>query len=220
MKIIEKNNARRFRQQGMSMNDIARRLGVSKASVSLWVRDIKLTKTQQGKLTARGFSISAIEKRRTNRLANTNKKHQVVVDKAKSEVKQLSKYELLLVGTALYWGEGNKSNRNVAGISNSDPLVIRIMMKFFKEICNVKKEKFRAHVHAYSHSDIKATEQYWSKVSDIPIKQFYRTYTKQSSASKGKRNSLPYGTLQIYVCDTNVALSIKGSLDRLKEISL
>ena len=217
MKRIERDKARVLRKTGMSINDIVTELKVSKASVSAWVRDVHLTTIQRQSLTSRGFSVSAIEKRRKNRIENTNRRHQVVVDEAKSNIRSLSRSELLLVGTALYWGEGNKSNRNVAGVANSDPDVIRIMMRFFTEICNVEAKKFRGHVHTFSHLNANEAEKYWSAVSGIPKSQFYKTYSKPSSASKGKRDSLPYGTFQIYVCDTKVALTIKGWTERLKE---
>ncbi|MEK9176864.1 MAG: helix-turn-helix domain-containing protein, partial [Patescibacteria group bacterium] len=64
MKRRERDKAILLRQQGQSLNDIAARLRVAKATVSLWVRDIKLTQAQRNSLTKRGFSMDAIEKRR------------------------------------------------------------------------------------------------------------------------------------------------------------
>lgn len=219
MKRVERDQARELRIQGMSMNDISKKLGVSKASVSLWTRDVVLSEEQRKGLTARGYSISAIEKRRTNRIVNTQKRHKVIVDKAKKRIETLSKHELLLVGSALYWGEGGKTAKGMARIANSDPFVIKLMMRFFIEICEVKPEKFRGHVHTFSHLNAEAAEEYWSGVSGIPRSQFYKTYSKPSIASKGKKDSLPYGTFQIYVCDTTVFLTIKGWIEKLKEFA-
>ena len=42
-KLAEKERARELRAEGWVMNDIARELGVSKSSVSLWVRDVEFT---------------------------------------------------------------------------------------------------------------------------------------------------------------------------------
>ena len=199
MKKIEKEEAISLREKGFSINDIARAVNVSKGTVSLWVRDIELTTKQRDKLTKRGFSVSAIEKRRVNRIENTRLKHQIVVDKAKQDINTISHQDLLLIGAALYWGEGSKVNRNVASLANSDPAVIKIMMRFFKEICNVEPGKFRGHIHTFSHKNVEESEVYWSVVSGIPLNQFYKTYSKPSIASKNKKNSLPHGTFQIYV---------------------
>lgn len=217
MKSIEKDKARALRKDGFSMRDIAKIIGVSKASVSLWVRDVMLTVEQRHKLTAQGYSVDAVEKRRVNRIANTQKRHRIVIDAAKERIQTLSKYELLLVGAALYWGEGGKTSKGMARLANSDPDVIRIMMRFFKEVCEVPPEKFRGHIHTFSHLNAKKAEKYWSEISGIPQKQFYKTYSKPSIASKGKKDSLPYGTFDIYVCDTRVFLTIKGWIERLAE---
>lgn len=220
MKRKERDRARVLRKQGVSIRDISKELGVSKASVSVWVRDVVLSATQRSALTANGYSVGAIEKRRINRIANTQRRHRVVMDTAKEKIKTLSKHELLLVGAALYWGEGGKKNTGVAGISNADPSVIRLMMRFFSEICEVSPEKFRGHVHTFSHLNAQKAEAYWSDVSGIPRKQFYKTYSKPSTASKGKKDSLPHGTFQIYVCDTRLFLTIMGWIERLSEMGI
>lgn len=220
MKRAERDKARELRSKGLSLNEIVRELGVSKASVSIWVRDVALSKTQRSKLTSRGFSVDAIEKRRINRIENTRLRHNAVIDLAKKDIAQITKKDLFLIGIALYWGEGNKSSKGAAGLANSDPLLIQMMMRFFREICGVPEAKFRGHIHTFSHLNVNSAESYWSKVSGIPKSQFYKTYSKPSIASKGKKDSLPYGTFQIYVCDTNIFLRIKGWIERLAELSM
>jgi len=51
MKTKERKEARRIRaEEGAPLNEICKRLKVSKSSVSLWVRDIELTIEQKNKL--------------------------------------------------------------------------------------------------------------------------------------------------------------------------
>lgn len=218
MKKEEQERARFLRRKGMSLNDIVGELGVSKASVSLWVREIELSDRQKKKLSTHGRSVESIEKRRISRINNTLRRHRIIIDAAKEKIATLSMHDLLLVGAALYWGEGGKTNKGMARISNSDPDVIRFMMQFFREIFNVPSKKFRGHVHTFSHLNAEKAERYWSQISSIPRQQFYKTYSKPSIASKGKRDSLPYGTFQIYVCDTSIFLTIKGWIERLAEL--
>lgn len=218
MKRTERDKAITLRKKGMSLSDISKTLNASKGSVSVWVRNVELTARQRDALNIKGFSIDAIEKRRKARIAGTLHRHRAVMNTAKLSIKELSRQELMLVGSALYWGEGAKNIRNGACVSNSDPDVIRIMMRFFKEILGVPAGKFRGHVHTFSHLNAQAAEKYWSKVSGIPLKQFYKTYSKPSVASLGKKDSLPYGTFQLSVCDTQVFLTIAGWIERLKEL--
>jgi transposase len=42
-KVLEKARARRYRKEGKSIKEIARLLGVSSSSVSIWCADLRLT---------------------------------------------------------------------------------------------------------------------------------------------------------------------------------
>lgn len=217
MKLIEKEQARALRKKGKSINQIVQETGFSKASVSLWVRDIVLTKAQKNKISERGRSVESIEKRRINRLFNEKQKRQAVMDLAGQDITSISREELKLIGVMLYLGEGAKSG-GVVSLANSDPAVIKIMMRFLREICMVPESKFRAYIHTFAHADVKKTEKYWSKIMGIPLRQFYKTYTKPSAASLQKRNTLPWGTVDIYVCDTKLWLTILGWIEKIKRI--
>ena len=83
-------------------------------------------------------------------------------------------------------------------------------MLFFREVCEVSEPKFRAYIHIHEHLDFKEAELYWSKISGIDLSQFYVSYRKQSIASKSKKDTLPYGTLDIYVMDTFLFYKIVG----------
>ncbi len=210
MKLVEKQKATSLRKNGKSIKEIARLVGVSKASVSVWVRDIILTKNQKTLLKKKGFTTSAIEKRRISRLKNEQAKKNIVVNEAQKDFSAISPRDLKIIGAMLYWAEGGKTRPNMVRIANSDPEMISIMMSFFRKICNVPEKKFRGHIHTHSLENVNKSEKFWSKVSGIPTSQFFKTYTKPSVASKNKRHSLPHGTFDIYVCDTQLFLKIRG----------
>jgi len=216
MKNIEKRKARDLREKGWSMNDIKDKLHVSKSSVSLWVRDIELSDKQKQELSRRGFKKEAIEKRRKVILERAEKRRRGVVDRAKSEIKSLSKKDLFLIGTMLYWGEGGKTGQ-VARVSNGDSNIIRVMMRFFREICEVPEHKFRGHLHIHPHLDYKKAEKYWSQLSGIPLSQLYKTYRKKNRSSKNKKDSLPFGTFDVYVCNLDLLLKIKGWIEGISD---
>ncbi len=55
---VQKSKAILLRKKGKSLSEIAQELGVSKGSVSIWVRDIELSKSAQKNLSLkiqRGF---------------------------------------------------------------------------------------------------------------------------------------------------------------------
>lgn len=220
MKVAERQKARYLRKKGYSINQIVAKTGSSKTSVSIWVRDVVLTKNQQAKISTLGRSVQSIEKRRTNRLKNENIKRRIIIDEAKKDFFEITKQELKLIGTILYLGEGAKSRMGTVAVSNSDPSVIKMMMRFLREVCDVPEEKFRGQIHTFEHANIGKTEEYWSTVTGISQKQFYKTYIKPSSASLQKRKTLPFGTFGISVNDTKLLLKIIGWIEKIKEITV
>lgn len=159
MKLAEKLLARKLRQQGYSLNEIAAKLGVAKSSVSTWVRDIELTPQQKNRLNSKGFHVNAIEKRRISRLANEERKRQAVILGAQHSVPKISREQLWLIGVMLYWAEGGKTQRMVR-FSNGDPEMIKIMMAFFRQVCGTDEKKFRGYIHIHPHLNHKNAEKY------------------------------------------------------------
>jgi hypothetical protein len=210
MKEKEKIKALQLRKEGFSINEIRKNLNVSKGTVSLWVRNVNLTAEQKQGLSEKGVSKEVIERRRQTRLFRENERRQKIIDQAKSEVSRLSKKELWLIGTMLYWAEGGKTKRSLVRFSNGDPEMIKIMMEFFRKIYKVPEKKFRCYIHIHHHLDPRKAEQYWSSVTKVPITQFFKTYTKPNKSSQNKKDTLPFGTLDVYVCDTEFFLKITG----------
>ncbi len=220
MKYVEQQQAIELRKKGYSINEIKDKLQISKASASIWVRNVVLTKEQKSKLSKNGRSVHSIEERRKSRLYNQKLKDDIIIQNAKNQINTISGSDLKLIGICLYLGEGAKTKKSMVRVANSDPDVIKMMMRFFREVCLVPEEKFRGHIHTFAHADIEKTEEYWSKISKVPRKQFYKTYIKASSASLQKRKTLPFGTFDISVNDTKLFLTIMGWIEKVKELTI
>lgn len=191
------------------MNEITQILGVAKSSVSIWVRDIEISESQLENLKQKGHKRQVIESRRRSRLKNEEQKRQLIIDEATKSIHEISHKELWLIGIMLYWAEGGKTQRMVR-FSNGDPEMIKIMMAFFRQVCQVSESKFRGYIHIHPHLNHKYAELYWSSISDIPLTQFFKTYRKPNKSSQNKKDSLPNGVFDIYVLDTKLFLKISG----------
>lgn len=210
------DEAIRLRQQGVSIAYIAKEIGAAKSSVSVWTKHVLLTADQKLKLQRNSHSNEAIEKRRSSRLLGEMRKRDAAITLARESVGGLSHRELWLVGTALYWAEGGKTQRMVR-FSNGDPTMIVFMMKYFRKVCNVPEEKFTGHIHIHESLNARAAEEYWSKISGIPQQKFYKTFNKKNVSSKGKRKTLPYGVFDIYVLDVKLFLKIQGWIEGIAQ---
>lgn len=213
MKTAERDKARLLRKQGHSMNEIVNVLGVAKSSVSLWVRNIKLTDRQRRKLSKKGHSLDAIEKRRSARIRNEFNRRQTVFQAAKQEIVKVSQRDLFHIGLGLYWGEGSKYSRGSVCFYNSDPRLIQMMKRFFIEVCRVPPARLKGQVLLHPHLKARRAEKYWSGISGIPLSQFQKTSQQHNKASKGKKDKLPRGTFMIGVYDTKLFLTIMGWME-------
>ena len=205
----KKEKAIKLRHKGLAINEIAKILKVAKSSVSMWVRDVKLKPGQIDILINNKYKKAVVEKRRMSRLFNEDAKRQIIINAAKKDIKKLSEKELWLIGVMLYWAEGGKTQRLVR-FSNGDPEMIKIMMAFFRRICKVPEEKFRGYIHIHPHLDNIKAEKYWSSITRIKLKKFFKTYRKNNISSQNKKDTLPFGVMDIYICDTELFLKISG----------
>ena len=100
--------ARELRGRGKDYEEIASRLGVSKSSVSLWVRDLptpsRLTYEECRKRSVAGTRRYWEAERPARDAARS-----AIRDAAAAEIGQLSEREILLIGAIAYWCEGAKS---------------------------------------------------------------------------------------------------------------
>lgn len=209
-----KNKIVALRKEGRTYGEIKKTYNVPKSTISCWLKDVKIPfvkRVEMKKRThERWIKLNKIASEKRSLISFLARKN--IQDIAEKEIKKVTINDLKLIGAVLYWAEGNKKYPWSIRFSNSDPQIIRIMMRFLKEICRVPKETIRARVHLYPKMDYKKTLCFWSKTTGLPINNFYRPQLQISKASKGKRktNTLPYGTLHLIAGNTKVASTVKG----------
>jgi len=197
--------ARKLREKGYSYSEIKEKINVSKSTLSLWLRDIHLSQENIARLTGLQKSrLTAAESKKKRRIAQTKK----ILSTSIRETDELIDNPLFISGLMLYWAEGAKYSENIA-FSNSDPLMIRLIMNWFRQICKVPEDKFRAEIHIHELHVRKNCEQYWSKITNIPINQFYKTQIKPTSL-RFRKNRLYDGTCSIRINDVNLFRRIMG----------
>jgi len=222
VQIFKKEKAFSLRSSGKSYGEILKELNIkSKGTLSYWFKDLKLSADAEKRLEskiliARKRGLFAFNEKRTKRILKENRK---VFREAAESINHLSKREILLIGIALYWGEGTKSerrsNKSVV-FSNSDPKMIALFMRFLREILKVPEEWIGGGINIYPQINEKIARNFWSGITKIPPKRFY--VTKQiSRASRGIRpsNTLPYGTVAVRVNKRLLFWKIKGYIDGL-----
>ena len=221
-KSAQRLEARRLRKNGLSVNVIAKKIGVSKGSVCLWCGDINLTEKQKETLIK--HSKDGGEKGRLLG-AKHNKEERINRQKAFEnkgilEVGSLSKRELFLVGVALYWSEGSKKNRRVV-FANSDPAMVCLFIRWLRRYLCVDMADIycTVSINQDHQARIQTVENYWSRITGIPLFSFTKPSYKQVKNKKVYENfNEHFGTLFLKLRkSTNSCYRILGYIEGLKK---
>ncbi len=190
-----RTKAAMLRKQGLSYLEIKRELDVSKSTLSLWLRDIKLAPEHQERLytkQVRFLSFGAQSQRERRK-----REVEEIISKAKAEIKiPICDQAFKLMGVALYWAEGRKDNE--LAVTNSDPNLILFIVKWFERIFGANALELKARLNIYSQQNELEIKSFWSELTGIPLANFGKSYIKP--ANNGfKKNNLYYGTITISV---------------------
>ncbi|MDP2605933.1 MAG: hypothetical protein Q8S00_25605 [Deltaproteobacteria bacterium] len=192
---ILKQQAIDLRGLGYSYNLIRKEIGVSKSTLSDWLKDLPYRPNETVVHRIAKATKQMTMARKKDRLQSLTDAKQ----EAQKELPAITKRDLWMLGLALYMGEGSKTT-GVVRFANSDPETIRLMMRWFREVLDLKNDNFRLRVHLYPDNDEVSAKNYWSKLAGLPNHQFGKTQfdTRKNKLQK-RRNSLPYGTLHIVI---------------------
>ncbi len=190
------------KKKGYSYNEIREEVPVAKSTLSLWLRDVELSEEQRDRLKNK-YLVQIRKKWGVNGLGEWNrarrqKEISAIRIKAKNEIGELSDRELFISGIMLYWAEGSKDGKGVR-VSNSDPAFILFMMQWLRECCEIPEDHFCASVHYHQGQDEFAIKKYWSKLTNIPVSHFYKSFCKPPGTGH-RKHFLQYGTMQIRLC--------------------
>lgn len=172
----EKLEAIKLRKSGESISRIASLVGVSKGSVSIWCRDIKLTEQQKSRIHTNMIKAGHTGRQKGADLNRQKKKAKIqqYEKEGKDMFSKLKREDRFLIGLGLYWGEGVKTHNSATGFSNSDPQSILFMKKWFVECLGVSNDDFIPRIYLNSAHKDREIEvlRFWSNLLELPTSQF------------------------------------------------
>ncbi|MGK5547869.1 hypothetical protein ACSNOH_24470 [Streptomyces sp. URMC 127] len=181
------HRARELRRAGRTYDEIVAELGVSKSSVSLWVRDLPRPERRAREhcrvmAEARWAPIREareLERRETKRIAA-------------QEIGTLSDRELFLVGVGLYWAEGTKSKPHRPSdrvtFVNSDPGMVSFYLAWLR-LLGVDESRLRFHVMIHESADIAGAERFWADHVGPGTGSFGKTTLKKHNPTTVRKNT-------------------------------
>jgi hypothetical protein len=191
--------ARAMRAASRTLADIAETLGVSKSSVSVWVREVVF----EPKPRQRPTFVSP----HPQHLA---KLHEIAALNATGleRIGRLGDDAFLAAGVALYAGEGAKTDGAVM-FANTDPAMIRFFCAWLRTFFQIDETRLRVRVYLHEHLDLAIAQTHWSTVTGIPLTQFGKAYRAVADPSR-RSNKHEYGCAYISYGSSPVHREVMG----------
>jgi transcriptional regulator with XRE-family HTH domain len=183
--------ARQLRDQGLAYDQIAAELGVSKGSVSLWVRDLprptRLSAEECGRRRDEAVA-SYWAGERVRREAS----REAIRAAARQSIGALTTRDLLIAGAVAYWCEGAKSKpyRRSARLMfiNSDPFIITLYLCFLRS-AGVTDHQIVFRLCIHDSADVEQAQAFWVQVTGAEPARFRRPTLKHHNPKTIRLNT-------------------------------
>ena len=192
-KLVERERARELRAEAWTLAAIAAELGVSKSSVSDWVRDVDFVPRPRN----RGHPAGPQHPMRLKTEADLQRCRA----EAEAWVGDLTERELTMFALGLYAGEGNKTT--YLGMANTNPTYLRLFLTWLRRAFDIDESRLRVVLQLHDDLDLAAATEYWSRVLGVPELQFGKPYRAASKATIRSAKHV-YGCASVRYFDSGI----------------
>lgn len=211
MKMEKKTEAIDLRKSGLSINRIAKQLGVSQGSVSLWVKDVCLTQEQKDTLLSnRNFIDFAAG---AKAVKEKHMKQRLLWQEHGKEMAKKNDYGHVAL-CMLYWAEGSKCKNSVT-FCNSDINMIKYFLSLLKKyfIIEDKDIIIRIKTHIDNGLSVDEIQKYWIENLELPETCLRKCCVdNRQQRSTHRKNILYYGVCSLTICKTEIVQHIFGAI--------
>jgi hypothetical protein len=200
-----------LRQQGKSYNFISHETGISKSTLSYWFsgkelsEGVKVVNQEANRQASRDRLIAYLKVRNQG----LRQKEFATLLEAQKDFEKFKKQPLFMAGLMLYAGEGDKAHRQMVRLSNADPLLCLVFVRFIRKYFPaISDDKMKLWILAYPDHDAGIVEAHWLKIMGFERKNLYKT---QVAKGRNKTKRLPYGV-------GNVSISNRLAKVRILEL--
>ncbi len=179
-----------YNVQKLSMAEMAARLGCSPNKIVYWM-------VKHG-IQRRNISEAIYQWRNAD--GNPFKIHL-----PESEVER----ELFFIAIGLYVGEGKKRTVHEVSLANTNPQIVRIFLRFLREICGVDEDRLWAWINIFDDAHLVEAQTYWEQVTGLSRASFYKPIVRPRRGGS-YLNLSQYGTVTVGVSNTKLCEIVKA----------
>lgn len=191
-----------LREEGNTYGEINKILGMQlrKSTLSCWCRGVLLTEKQKERINSVIFknlkemikkAAMVNEIKRESRLKSIFERNKHLA----SHIQTTDSAKIALA--MLYACEGAKCRKGSLMFGNSDPIMVDLFLTLLRRCYKIDENKFRCTLQGRADQDISKLEKFWSDVTKIPLKQFYKARIDKRSIGKPTKKSEYKGVCRI-----------------------
>ena len=185
--------AQQFRRRGFTYAEIARICGVSRGTVSNWLKDEDFSKQVRADNQKRAAKenqkrLKLMHKART---AERAARYREAERSAETEFKHYRHSPLFMAGLSLYMARGDIGADNPIRFSGQNPALHRVFVRFATDFLGVERSQIHCALLLYPAHDEVRCLKHWSRKLKLSVAQFYRS---QIVTARSDTASLHFGT--------------------------
>lgn len=217
-----REEVRILRSQGKTYSEIRQNLNlsISKSTLSNWCQGVVLPSWYNEKIKelnnknftrARAMALASIRRKRELHLKKVQKGAATVFEK-------FNKESLKVALAMLYLGEGAKwKGHSGLMLGSSDPNIILLYISLLRECYNIAIEQLKCRVSYRADQNINKLEQYWSSVTRISRKNFYKTKPDPRTSGKKTRRPDYMGVCVVTCAGARIQLELEAIANLLSQ---
>jgi AcrR family transcriptional regulator len=202
-----REKARELRvERRLSIVEIAERLGLPKATIYYWVRDIPLQRPRRANPGQRRGNRGMRRKYRELREA--------AYAEGKHEFSDMAAIPTFTDFVCLYIAEGYKRQRNTVALANSDPMVIALSTRWIRRF---SRNPVRFFLQYHADQDVDQLCRFWGEAVGADPAEVGLQRKSNSNQLRRRTWRSRYGVLTVRACDTLFRARLQAWMDCLQE---
>ena len=202
---------------------IAKKIKVSKSTLSRWLEDLPLTDERMLELRRAAWSKGEAKRERFRQTmrAKRDERDQQIYLKQKKKLSRISEQSMFVAGLMLYAAEGDKKTRAEIAFANTDHEMVLFFAHWLEKFLRIEPGKLKIQLHLYENMDVHAEELFWQKQLGMNQGQLCKSQIRPVRPGKfSYREPFRHGTCKLYIGGVikkaELMLSIKAFFDTYK----
>lgn len=203
-----------LREKGKTYSEISNILDITvpKSTLSNWCNDVRLPSWYNKKI--KKLNKKSLSKAQISAWASNANKREIFLKSIKTEalkiISALDKENLKIILAMLYLGEGAKwKGHSGLMLGSSDPNIILLYLELLNKCYAIQTDDLKCRISYRADQNIKKLETFWSNITDIPHKNFYKTKPDPRTLGKKTQNKKYKGVCVLTCGGTNIQLELE-----------